>query len=137
LLNNGAVLVANKFLGYEYSITGKVVKGKSIGRNIGFPTANIEVADEYKLIAAVGVYACRVEYMGKLYMGMCNIGYRPTVNHGDLTIEVHIFDFNRQIYGEEITIIFVDRMRDERKFINLKELSKQLAVDKKNALKIL
>jgi len=137
LLNNGAVLVANNFLGYEYSITGKVVTGKSIGRDIGFPTANIEVADEYKLIAAVGVYACRVEYMGKLYKGMCNIGYRPTVDHGDLTIEVHIFDFNKQIYGEEITIIFVDRMRDERKFENLNELSKQLAFDKENTLKIL
>lgn len=137
LLNNGAVLVANNFLGYEYSITGKVVKGKSIGRDIGFPTANIEVADEYKLIAAVGVYACRVEYMGKLYKGMCNIGYRPTIDHGDLTIEVNIFDFNRQIYGEEITIIFVDRMRDERKFENLNELSKQLVFDKENTLKIL
>ena len=137
LLNSGAVLVANNFLGYEYSITGKVVKGKSIGRDIGFPTANIEVSDEYKLIAAVGVYACRVEYMSKLYKGMCNIGYRPTVDHGNLTIEVNIFDFNKQIYGEEITIIFVDRMRDERKFENLNELSKQLASDKENTLKIL
>jgi riboflavin kinase/FMN adenylyltransferase len=137
LLNSGAVLAANNFLGYEYSITGKVVKGKSIGRNIGFPTANIEVADEYKLIAAVGVYACRVTYMGKLYKGMCNIGYRPTVDHGDLTIEVHIFDFDQQIYGEEITIIFVDRMRDERKFDSLTELSQQLKRDKENTLKIL
>ena len=137
LLNNGAVLAANNFLGYEYSITGKVVKGKSIGRDIGFPTANIEVADEYKLIAAVGVYACRVTFMGKLYKGMCNIGYRPTVNHGALTIEVHIFDFDQQIYGEEITIIFVDRLRDERKFDSLTELSQQLIRDKENTLKIL
>jgi len=137
LLNNGAVLAANNFLGYEYSITGKVVKGKSIGRDIGFPTANIEVADEYKLIAAVGVYACRVTFMGKLYKGMCNIGYRPTVNHGNLTIEVHIFDFGQQIYGEEITIIFVDRMRDERKFDSLSELAQQLTRDKENTLKIL
>ena len=137
LLNSGAVLAANNFLGYEYSITGKVVKGKSIGRDIGFPTANIEVADEYKLIAAVGVYACRVAYMGKLYKGMCNIGYRPTIDHGDLTIEVHIFDFDQQIYGEEITIIFVDRMRDERKFDSLTELSQQLKRDKENTLKIL
>jgi len=137
LLNNGAVLAANNFLGYEYSITGKVVKGKSIGRDIGFPTANIEVADEYKLIAAVGVYACRVTYMGKLYKGMCNIGYRPTVNDGDLTIEVHIFDFDQQIYGEEITIIFVDRLRDERKFDSLTELSQQLIRDKAATQKIL
>jgi len=137
LLKNGAVLTANNFLGYEYSITGKVVKGKSIGRDIGFPTANIDVADEFKLIAAVGVYACRVEYMGQIYKGMCNIGYRPTVNYGDLTIEVHIFDFDKQIYGEEITIIFVDRMRDERKFDNLKELSNQLKLDQEHALKLL
>ena len=137
LLNNGAVKAANNFLGYEYSITGKVVKGKSIGRDIGFPTANIEVADEFKLIAAVGVYACRVQYMSQVYKGMCNIGYRPTVDHGDLTIEVHIFEFNQQIYGEEITIIFVDRMRDERKFDGLKELSNQLKLDQESALKLL
>lgn len=137
LLNSGAVLAANNFLGYEYSITGKVVTGKSIGRDIGFPTANIDVADEFKLIAAVGVYACRVEYMGQLYQGMCNIGYRPTVNHGDLTIEVNIFDFDQQIYGEEITIVFVDRMRDERKFESLDKLANQLTKDKENALKIL
>lgn len=137
LLKAGAVSTANNFLGYEYSITGKVVKGKSIGRDIGFPTANIEVADEYKLIAAIGVYACRVEYMGKQYKGMCNIGYRPTVNQGDLTIEVNIFDFDEQIYGEEITIMFVDRMRDEHKFDSLDKLSDQLVKDKENALKIL
>jgi riboflavin kinase/FMN adenylyltransferase len=137
LLNSGAVLAANNFLGYEYSITGKVVKGKSIGRDIGFPTANIDVADEFKLIAAVGVYACRVAYMGRIYKGMCNIGYRPTIDHGDLTIEVHIFDFDQQIYGEEITIIFVDRMRDERKFNSLTELSDQLTKDKEHALKLL
>lgn len=137
LLNSGAVLAANNFLGYEYSITGKVVTGKSIGRDIGFPTANIDVADEFKLIAAVGVYACRVEYMGQLFKGMCNIGYRPTVNHGDLTIEVNIFDFDQQIYGEEITIVFVDRMRDERKFESLDKLANQLTKDKENTLNIL
>jgi len=137
LLKAGKIVAVNNFLGYEYSITGKVVKGQSIGRNIGFPTANIEIADEYKLIAAVGVYACRVEYMGKTYKGMGNIGYRPTIDHGDLTIEVNIFDFDKQIYDEEITIIFVDRMRDEHKFDSLKDLSEQLVKDKENALKIL
>lgn len=137
LLKAGKIVAVNNFLGYEYSITGKVVKGQSIGRDLGFPTANIEIADEYKLIAAVGVYACRVEYMGKFYKGMGNIGYRPTVDHGDLTIEVNIFDFDKQIYDEEITIIFVDRMRDEHKFDSLKDLSEQLGKDKKNALKIL
>ncbi len=137
LLESGKIKVANTFLGYEYSITGKVVKGQSIGHGIGFPTANIEVSDEYKLIAAVGVYACRVEFMGKFYKGMSNIGFRPTIDHGDLTIEVHIFDFNQQIYSEEITIYFVDRMRDEHKFGNIDALKDQLTKDREQALKIL
>lgn len=137
LLETGAVKAANSFLGYEYPITGNVVRGKSIGRDIGFPTANIEVADEFKLIAAVGVYACRVLYMGRIYNGMSNIGYRPTIDHGELTIEVNIFDFDQQIYGEEITIYFVDRMRDERKFINLEALTAQLVKDKEHAMRLL
>ncbi len=137
LLEAGRVRTANTFLGYEYSITGQVVTGKSLGHGLGFPTANIEVADEYKLIAAVGVYACRVEYMGRQYKGMSNIGFRPTINRGDLTIEVNIFNFDKQIYGEEITISFVDRMRDEKKFKNLNALKEQLAKDKEHALKLL
>ena len=136
-LKAGKIRAANAFLGYEYSITGKVVKGKSIGHDLGFPTANIEVADEYKLIAAVGVYACRVEYMGKTYKGMSNIGYRPTIDEGDLTIEVNIFDFDKDIYGEEITISFVDRMRDEKKFESLEALKIQLAKDREHALGLL
>ncbi len=137
LLKVGKVAQANKYLGYEYSITGKVVKGQSIGHILGYPTANIEVADEYKLITAVGVYACRVEYMGQIYKGMSNIGYRPTIDHGDLTIEVNIFDFDKQIYGEQITIAFVDRLRDEKKFKDREALKAQLAKDKETALKIL
>lgn len=137
LLNSGKVSAANLLLGYEYSITGKVVKGKAIGRDLGFPTANIEIADEYKLIAAVGVYACRINWMGNTYRGMSNIGYRPTINHGELTIEVNIFDFDEQIYDEQITILFVERMRDEKKFENLEALKTQLGKDKKAALKLL
>jgi len=137
MLNSGKVKAANKLLGYEYSIAGKVVKGNAIGRDLGFPTANIEIADEYKLIAAVGVYACRVIWMGKTYKGMSNIGYRPTINHGELTIEVNIFDFDQQIYDEQITISFLDRMRDEKKFENLEALRLQLIEDKKTALKLL
>jgi riboflavin kinase / FMN adenylyltransferase len=137
LLEAGKVKEANTFLGYEYAITGKVVKGHSLGRDMGFPTANIEVSDEYKLIAAVGVYACRVEYMGKKYKGMSNIGYRPTINEGDLTIEVNIFDFDQQIYDEEITISFVDRMRDEQRFKNKNALIAQLQKDREHALQIL
>lgn len=136
-LNEGKIRKANALLGYEYSITGIVVSGQKIGRKIGFPTANIEQADEYKLITANGVYACRVEYNGKMYQGMGNIGVRPTVNHSSLTIEVNIFDFDREIYDEEITIYFVDRIRDEEKFGNLDLLKEQLTKDEVTVRKLL
>lgn len=128
-LNEGKICKANSLLGYEYSITGIVVMGQKIGRKIGFPTANIDQADEYKLITANGVYACRVEYDGKIYQGMGNIGVRPTVNQNSLTIEVNIFDFDKEIYDEEITIYFVDRIRNEVKFGNLDLLKAQLTKD--------
>lgn len=136
-LNKGEIVTANKLLGYEYSITGIVVGGNKIGRKIGFPTANIELKDHYKLITANGVYACRIEYQGKIYLGMGNIGYRPTIDHSDLTVEVHIFDFDREIYGESITIYFVDRIRDEVKFRDLDALKEQLVRDKVSVLRIL
>lgn len=136
-LEEGKIKNANRLLGYEYSITGKVVTGEKIGRKIGFPTANIDLEDEYKLITAVGVYACRIEWKGEKYLGMGNIGYRPTVDHGDLTIEVHIFDFKEEIYGDTITIFFVDRIRDEEKFENLEKLRLQLIKDRETVKKIL
>ncbi len=142
LLELGNISEANKLLGHEYSITGKVVRGQSIGHNLGFPTANIKVGDEYKLIAAVGVYACRVYCLDHIYKGMANIGFRPTIDKRNMsnvgiTIEVNIFDFEKAIYGKEITISFVERMRDEHKFKNIEALKTQLAKDKINALKIL
>ena len=130
-LKEGDISFANELLGYEYSITGTVVGGNKIGRKIGFPTANIEIEDEYKLIMAIGVYACRVQWKGKTYQGMGNIGYRPTINNSDLTIEVNIFDFDEEIYGETITIFFVDRIRNEVKFENLEALKAQLTRDQK------
>ena len=137
LLKDGKIKEANKLLGYEYSITGEVVHGNGIGKTIGYPTANIEVSNEYKLITANGVYACRVEYNENLYGGMGNIGYRPTINDDKLTIEVNIFDFNRDIYGEVITIRFVDRLRNEVKFDSLEALKRQLEKDRQKALEIL
>lgn len=129
-LEAGDVLKANKLLGYHYAICGKVVHGNEVGRTIGFPTANIETPNEYKLITAGGVYACRVDLKGKTYDGMGNIGYRPTVANGELTIEVNIFGFDQDIYGEEICISFIDRIRDEHKFENLQALKEQLVKDK-------
>jgi riboflavin kinase / FMN adenylyltransferase len=136
-LIDGNIRLANSLLGYNYSISGKVVYGNRIGRTIGFPTANIEQDDEYKLISAVGVYACLVDYCGKIYKGMGNIGYRPTIDIGNLTIEVNIFNFDEEIYGERIIIYFIERIRDERKFENLSALRDQLTVDRAKVLEIL
>lgn len=129
-LLNGDVGYANEMLGYIYNICGNVVEGNKIGRTIGFPTANVDVEDEYKLIAAGGVYACHVEIDGKMYSGMGNIGTRPTVGINGLVTEVHIFDFDMDIYGKEIAIYFLERIRDEKKFSGLDELKKQLELDK-------
>jgi riboflavin kinase / FMN adenylyltransferase len=136
-LEAGDVAKANKLLGYPYSICGRVVRGNQVGRKIGFPTANIETPGEYKLITAGGVYACRVMHDGLQYDGMSNIGVRPTVADGELTIEVNIFDFNKEIYEEEITILFIDRIRDEQKFAGLDELKAQLEKDKEKVKKLL
>lgn len=129
-LAEGDVNKANSMLGYAYSITGIVVEGNKIGRTIGFPTANIEIQDEFKLIAAGGVYSCEVEIENIIYKGMGNIGIRPTIGLNGLVTEVHIFKFNRNIYGKEITILFHDRIRDEEKFGSLELLKEQLKIDK-------
>ncbi len=131
-LIDGEIKLANTMLGYDYSITGIVVVGNKIGRTIGFPTANIEIEDKYKLIAAGGVYACEIEYKGKIFSGMGNIGTRPTIGINGLVTEVHIFNFDKDIYGEEIRIIFLDRIRDEKKFADLEELKVQLGKDREN-----
>ena len=134
LLHEGNVKEANRMLGYDYAITGEVVRGKALGRKIGYPTANLELPNEYKLIAANGVYACRVLIGNRTFKGMGNIGVRPTIDHGDLTIEVNIFNFDEDIYGEKITIEFVDRLRDEKKFENIEALKAQLAKDKEMSI---
>ena len=131
-LIDGEIKLANTMLGYDYSITGIVVVGNKIGRTIGFPTANIEIEDKYKLIAAGGVYACKIEYKGRIFSGMGNIGTRPTIGINGLVTEVHIFNFDKEIYGEEIRIIFLDRIRDEKKFAGLEELKVQLGKDRAN-----
>ena len=133
-LQQGNIKEANTMLGYEYSIYGKVVYGQQIGRTIGFPTANLFIDDELKLIAANGVYACKIKLDNENYFGMCNIGYRPTLNGKDLTIETNIFDFSRDIYDEYIGVYFVDRIRDEVAFKDLKALKAQLEIDASTAL---
>jgi riboflavin kinase/FMN adenylyltransferase len=134
LLGEGDVSKASALLGYEYFLTGKVVSGKRIGRNLGFPTANIEPLFAYKLIPAYGVYVVEAEVEGdsRKHIAMLNIGINPTIagNEGKRTIEVHIIDFESDLYGKEVTIRFHCRLRDEIKFDNLDDLAAQMVQDR-------
>ncbi|WP_395063319.1 bifunctional riboflavin kinase/FAD synthetase [Flavobacterium sp.] len=131
---DGNILLANNYLGYNYFFSGNVVKGKQLGRTIGFPTANIEIKEDYKLIPKNGVYIVKSSYKEKVIYGMMNIGTRPTVDGKDQTIEVNFFNFNEDIYDEKITIELLDFIRDEQKFENLDGLKKQLYNDRETAL---
>ena len=137
-LNIGNIELANKYLSYNYHFFGKVIHGKRLGNKIGFPTANIKIDQEYKLIPANGVYAVELQIKDNIYNGMMNIGYKPTINNllKEISIEVNIFNFDDNIYGKEVKIIFLARIRDERKFANLEELKTQLKKDKDLCLSI-
>ncbi len=130
---------ANELLGYCYSIKGIVIEGKKLGRKLGFPTANIRLIDEHKLVPADGVYAVEVIANKLKYKGMLSIGTNPTVNKDarERSIEVNIFVFDEDIYGEEIEVIFRFRLRDEKKFDNPGQLSRQMELDKEVALQLL
>lgn len=137
-LNEGNMAAANALLGYEYSMHGKVVAGSQIGRKIGFPTANIQPECSLKMLPKIGAYAVRIALGEKQYGGMINIGMRPTVSSGEKrNAEVHIFDFSENIYNREITLSFVERLRDERKMSSLEELQKQLKKDEGEARALL
>ncbi len=137
-LTVGDITTVNRFLGYLYSITGKVVYGHHLGHKIGFPTANIQVSDERKLLPAIGVYAVKVIIGQEIFNGMLNIGIRPTVsNDGQVSCEVYIFDFSQDLYGKTITINFINRIRGERKFNYIEELRAQLQKDQEKILKLL
>jgi riboflavin kinase/FMN adenylyltransferase len=127
LLEEGNVHEAAEALTYPYSITGEVVKGEHIGTTLGFPTANLQPTDECKQIPAPGVYAVRC----KTHKGMMNIGTRPTFGEHPQTLEVHILDYEGDLYGKEITVEFIERLRDERRFENEEELKRQLEEDKR------
>jgi riboflavin kinase/FMN adenylyltransferase len=136
LLNND-IQTAQKYLGNSYSLEGIVIKGKQLGRTIGYPTANIEIENSYKLIPQDGVYAVWVWYNKARFGGMLNIGNNPTVKDKGRTIEVNIFDFDKEIYTESLKIEFVNKLRNEEKFNGLEALKNQLHLDKQNALSIL
>ena len=130
-LTDGNVALAKTYLGYPYMISGTVTHGKKLGRTIGFPTANIQVAEDYKLIPAIGVYVVGVKVQGKSYYGMLSIGTNPTVGGLEKTIEVYIFDFNETVYDEEITVCFLTKIRNEEKFASLELLVEALKEDER------
>jgi len=138
-LLKGSLDEANRWLGYSYSVNGTIVEGRKIGRSIGFPTANIKPDYQYKLIPANGVYAVEVLLDGLIYPGMLSIGSNPTVNNdaGIRSIEVHILNFDKDIYGKAISVIFRKRLRDEIKFDNTKQLAEQMELDQQQAILLL
>jgi riboflavin kinase/FMN adenylyltransferase len=130
-LIEGDLETASTYLSYDYEFSGKVVKGKQIGRSIGFPTANVDLESSHKLIPADGVYAVQVKIKNSLHYGMLNIGLRPTVSDENTkSVEVNIFDFEEELYDSEITVIFKHRVRDEQRFSSVENLKTQLEKDK-------
>ncbi len=128
-LLEGDVLKANSYLGYHYLLTGEIVEGKGLGRKIKFPTINIQINETYKLIPKTGVYIVRTSLYKKTIFGIMNIGYRPTFNGKSQTIEVHLLDFQGDLYGEKIQIEILNRLRDEQKFTSIDTLMQQIQKD--------
>ena len=132
-LSNSSLYDANQLIGRPYQLTGTVIHGKQLGRTIGFPTANIHINDPYKLIPSFGVYAgiCLVE--NKRFKMVCNIGVRPTVDGENISIEAHLFDFDKNIYGEHLTLFMVQYLRNEKKFDSIEALKSQILLDAQQA----
>lgn len=128
---------ANEYLGYRYMLNGFVTKGKGLGKTIGFPTANIKIKEDYKLIPKTGVYAVTCNVAGKTAGGMMNIGYNPTTGNNDQTIEVNLFDIEEDLYNERINVEFIAHIRSEQKFDSLTDLNAQLHKDKATAQQLI
>ena len=133
-LFNGKLNIAKSYLGYDYKITGKVIKGNSIGRKIGYPTANLQVFDKDKLIPKRGVYLVYTKLENKVIHGMMNIGIKPTIKNKEESIEVHLFEWKKNIYDKSIDIFLKKFIREEKKFKSLDKLADQLKIDKENCL---
>jgi len=133
-LDEGNIVKANTYLGYSFMLTGTINKGKGLGRQLGFPTANITAAESYKLIPKYGAYVVSSQIDGKQVFGMMNIGLNPTVNDNKESIEVHFFDFDKDIYNKKIQVNLLSRIRDEQKFESIEDLKKQLLIDKTTSL---
>ena len=133
----GEIPLAKAYLGYDYFLTGTIVKGKQLGRTIGFPTANLQIEEDYKLIPQNGVYLVKSLIAGKPTFGMMNIGTNPTVGGENQSIEIHFFDFEGNLYDTEISVSILHRLRDEQKFKSIEALSAQLQKDKNTCLSYL
>jgi riboflavin kinase/FMN adenylyltransferase len=136
-LAQGDISTANKYLGRPYDLSGQVVKGQQIGRSLGFPTANIQIAEDYKLLPRDGAYAVHAEVNSIRYKAILNIGDRPTVDGQKKTIEAHLIDFEGDLYGQELRVYFQEFLREEKKFESLDALKNQLVVDRERAIFIL
>jgi len=136
-LKEGNVALANDYLGYNYFLTGTIIKGKQLGRTIGFPTANIKIADEYKLIPKNGVYVVKSIINQKTVFGMMNIGFNPTVEGEGLSLEIHYFDFGSDLYDKKVAVSLIKYIRAEQKFDSFDLLMEQLEKDKKTALDLI
>ncbi|MDD4378661.1 MAG: bifunctional riboflavin kinase/FAD synthetase [Dysgonamonadaceae bacterium] len=131
LLAEGKIKLANKLLSYNYKFSGKIIEGYKVGRTIGFPTANIQAWEKYKVIPALGVYAVFVRFENEIYKGMLYIGTRPTLhNNNEISMEVNIFDFEGDLYNRSLTVEFVDFIRPDKKFDSVKSLVEQIRQDK-------
>ncbi len=136
-LEEGDMGTANMYLGYNYMLTGSIVKGKGLGRKLNFPTANLSIPEEYKLIPKNGVYVVSSVLEGNTVYGMMNIGFNPTVEGKTKSIEINFFDIDIDLYGKKIQIDIIDRIRDEKKFNSLEGLQAQLKKDRETSLAII
>ncbi|MES2576689.1 MAG: bifunctional riboflavin kinase/FAD synthetase [Bacteroidota bacterium] len=136
-LLEGDMALANDYLGYNYFLTGSIIQGKQLGRTIGFPTANLKIEENYKLIPQNGVYIVKSIIDGQNVFGMMNIGFNPTVDGQKQSIEIHYFDFDADLYNQKISVSILQRIRSEQKFESVDLLKEQLEKDKKTALAFL
>jgi len=133
-LLDGNISLANEYLGYPYILTGNIVKGNQLGRTIGFPTANIQIPEDYKLIPKNGVYVVTANVNNITAIGMMNIGVKPTLGENKLSVEVHLLNFDKDIYNQKIQIHILERLRDEQKFESFEALQTQLKLDKEQTI---
>ena len=136
-INQGDIKTTEKYLGRSFNLTGKIVKGDGLGKKINYPTANIFIEETYKIIPKDGVYLVETIIKDKLFNGMMNIGHRPTIGTNVKSIEVHLFNFNEDIYGKVISIKMISKIRDEKKFSSIEALKEQLVKDENFCLKLI